>query len=61
MANLCGLGFHVIDVVYIMRWTNEYKQNGGMNLFDDAYVDVVKPPHFGLSSQLLTWVVLYNC
>ncbi len=53
-----ALGFMSLTWFYIMRWTNEYKQNGGMNLFDDAYVDVVKPPHFGLSSQLLTWVVV---
>ncbi len=53
-----ALFFMSLTWFYIMRWTNEYKQNGGMNLFDDAYVDVVKPPHFGLSSQLLTWVVV---
>ena len=43
---------------YILKWTVEYKQGGGNNLFDDAYVDVLEPPHFGTSAQLLTWVVV---
>ena len=42
----------------ILRWTVEYKQSGGDQLFDAAYIDVLKVPHFGTSSQLLTWVVV---
>ena len=41
---------------YICRWTVEYKESGGMNLFDDAYVDVMEGPRVRMSSQLLTWV-----
>jgi hypothetical protein len=32
------------------------QEGGGMNLFDDAYVDVMEGPHVRMSSQLLTWV-----
>ena len=40
---------------YIVRYTVAYE---GPNLFDDAYKDVLAPPHFGTSAQLLTWVVV---
>ena len=40
---------------YIVRYTLAYE---GPNLFDDAYKDVLAPPHFGTSAQLLTWVVV---
>ena len=40
---------------YIVRYTVAYT---GPNLFDDAYKDVLAPPHFGTSTQLLTWVVV---
>jgi uncharacterized protein len=43
---------------YIMRWTFEYKSRGGMNLFDDAYVDVLNHQHWIYSSQLLSWAVV---
>lgn len=32
------------------------QEAGGMNLFDDAYVDVMEGAHIRMSSQLLTWV-----
>ena len=40
---------------YIVRYTVAYE---GTSLFDDAYKDVLAPPHFGTSAQLLTWVVV---
>jgi len=36
----------------------DYEQSGQDGLFDAAYSDVVQPPHYRLSSQLLTWVVV---
>eukprot|EP00122_Pirum_gemmata_P014066 Pgem_evm1s13106 len=53
-----GLGTIAVTWVYIIRWMIEYKRIGGNNLFDDAYTDVVLKPHFALSSQLLTWVIV---
>ena len=55
-----ALAASVVAVTWflILRWTVEYKRGGGDNLFDAAYIDVLKAPHFGLSSQLLTWVVV---
>ena len=39
----------------ILRWTYGYD---GIHLLTDAYIDVLRPPHFLLSSQLLTWVTM---
>ena len=55
---VAALGIVAVTWFYIFRWTLYYIEQGGNNLFDDAYVDVVQPPHFHLSSQLLTWVVV---
>mmetsp|Transcript_15940 Transcript_15940/g.24018 ORF Transcript_15940/g.24018 Transcript_15940/m.24018 type:complete len:1009 (-) Transcript_15940:20-3046(-) len=57
-ASIVSLGAMSVTWYYILRWTLHYKRNGGMNLFDDAYIDVVIPPYWGVSSQLLTWVVV---
>ena len=40
------------------RFTAEYKNSGGANLFDEAYVDVLRGDHWTSSCQLLTWVVV---
>jgi predicted NAD/FAD-binding protein len=55
-----ALSVSVVGVTWflILRWTVAYHQAGGEELFDAAYVDVLKAPHFGASSQLLTWVVV---
>lgn len=55
---VCSLATLSVTWFYIMRYTYEYKIAGGNNLFDDAYVDVVKPPHYAMSAQLLTWVIV---
>lgn len=55
---LASLSFMSVTWWYIVRYTVEYKMAGGKNLFDDAYVDVVKDHGWAISSQLLTWVVV---
>jgi uncharacterized protein len=57
-AVYAALGTVSITWFYIFRWTQDYTEAGKENLFDDAYKDVVNPPHYALSSQLLTWVVV---
>ncbi|KAJ1483179.1 hypothetical protein T484DRAFT_1896410 [Baffinella frigidus] len=42
----------------ILRWTVAYMRGGGTEVFDEAYVDVLRGPHFSVSAQLLTWVAV---
>ena len=55
---VCALAIVAATWFYICRYTVEYVGAGGTHVFDDAYIDVLKAPHWGTSSQLLVWVVV---
>ena len=55
---VCALAVVSATWFYICRYTVEYTGEGGTNIFDAAYIDVLKAPHWGTSSQLLVWVVV---
>ncbi len=56
--NICTICLMFVTWYYILRWTVNYKLQGGMNLFDDAYVDVVTDSQWKFTYQLLSWVVV---
>jgi len=53
-----AIGSMALTWWYICKFTYEWKQAGRDYVFDAAYLDVVRPPHWGPTSQLLTWVVV---
>ena len=56
----CGVASALVAVTwfYILRFTIAYKNGGGTNLFDAAYIDVLLPARDGAACQLLSWVAV---